>query len=81
MDLIARWELRTMWTCEKCHCGPKAAPKNEALVIHLKGIPHGICRPCLKNDVEANWFEMDDNGELPEPMLGGILMELFSEGM
>ncbi len=80
MDRLVRTEAK-MWTCERCHCGPKTAPENEALVVNMKDGPHGICRPCLKSDVEKQWFELSDNGDLPEPMIGGIMLELFSEGM
>lgn len=76
--MIVRWGQGDVWVCEKCHCGPVKA-KNEAFVVNINDELHSICRACLKNEIIDNWDSLTDDGTLPNRILGGVMLEIFSE--
>jgi len=74
--------VKATWQCRVCDISEdKASAISEPLfwVSQNAGPPKAICRSCLKEGIRNNWDGLYEQDNLPDSVIGGVMMELFSE--
>ena len=74
--------MKTTWRCSICQLSERDAESVYEPLLWVSergGEPKPICRSCLKDGVRNNWEELNDDGDLPNAVIGGVILELFSE--